>query len=88
MREINPIGLRVPPEVGALVRRAATENGRSLNSQLLVYVQQGLRLDGFTIPRPKKQRPTGGNRQGVSVVKTQLPEGNPHGEVYTYHGKS
>lgn len=57
MREINPVGLRMPPEVGQLVRRAAIECKRSLNSQLLHYVQQGLRLDGYTIPKPKKTTP-------------------------------
>lgn len=54
MREIHPIGFRAPPEIRALLKAAAASAGRSLNAQMLVYMQQGLRLDGFEVPRHEK----------------------------------
>lgn len=83
MNRPNPIGFRAPPEVRALLDRAAEHANRSMNSQLLFYLTQGLRLDGYKVPNPrKKQRPTGCNRQGVSVCS---PERSNQGET---HAKS
>lgn len=55
MREINPIGLRVPTGVREKLKEAATASNRSLNAQIVSYVLQGLRLDGFEIPRHEKE---------------------------------
>lgn len=35
IRDISPIGLRVPPELKTLIRQAASKNGRSMNSEIL-----------------------------------------------------
>lgn len=64
-RDINPVPVRFPPDLKVALRRAATQNERSLNRQVLQYVQQGLRIDGVVIRKraPKKNAPpavTGG----------------------------
>lgn len=66
MKQVSPFGFRAPPEVKTLLDRAAVGAGRSINNQLLRYCVQGLRLDGFNVPNPRKgKRPNGCNRQGV-----------------------
>lgn len=55
MREINPIGLRLPNGIRERLKIAAACSNRSLNSQILSYVLQGLRLDGFEVPRDQME---------------------------------
>lgn len=40
MRDINPFGLRMPPEVREWVKQQAAANRRSLNSELLVILEE------------------------------------------------
>jgi len=47
--------LRLPVGVRAAIQHAARNNGRSMNSQLIQYAMQGLRLDGFDVPRHEKE---------------------------------
>lgn len=35
IRDIAPIGLRVPPDIKERIRAAAKQNGRSMNSEIL-----------------------------------------------------
>jgi hypothetical protein len=39
IRDIAPIGLRVPPDLKARIRKAASENGRSMNSEILARLE-------------------------------------------------
>jgi len=39
-RDINPFGLRMPPEVREAAERSAHENGRSLNSEIVYQLRR------------------------------------------------
>lgn len=39
IRDINPIGLRLPAELKELIRAAAKNNGRSMNSEMIERLQ-------------------------------------------------
>jgi hypothetical protein len=50
--EQERVMLRLPAGVRDTLKRAAKSSKRSMNSQTVYYVSQGLRLDGFAVPRP------------------------------------
>lgn len=66
--EEERVVLRLPTGVRGAVQQAARNNGRSMNSQLVQYAMQGLRLDGFNVPRHEKEnaRAVGAARASVS----------------------
>lgn len=66
--EINPVGVRFPPELRDALRRAAQENSRSLNRQVVIYVTQGLRIEGFAI---KRARIRGNRAAEQGAINTQ-----------------
>lgn len=39
-RDINPFGLRMPPQLRASAERSAEQNGRSLNSEIVFQLQR------------------------------------------------
>lgn len=47
--------VRLPIGMRSVLKQAATKNGRSMNRQAIQYISQGLRLDGFEIPRHQKE---------------------------------
>lgn len=53
--EDERVVLRLPVGVRGAIQQAARNNGRSMNSQLVQYAMQGLRLDGFDVPRHEKE---------------------------------
>lgn len=60
--------LRLPRGVRGVVQTAAKQDGRSMNGQIVRYVLQGLRLDGFDLSRDPKEnaRAVGAARASVS----------------------
>ena len=42
-RAINPFGLRMPPELKGLVSEEAKKNRRSLNAELNVLIEEGMK---------------------------------------------
>lgn len=44
-RDINPFGLRMPPDLRAKLEESARVNGRSLNSEILARLGESIELD-------------------------------------------
>lgn len=55
--ELNPVRVRLQPELRVALRRAAQSMGRSVNSLTVELLTQGLRLRGITIRRAKGNAP-------------------------------
>ena len=55
-RDINPFGLRMPPELREAAEKSAGENGRSLNSEIVFQLRRLYFGDKITAPqrRPNK----------------------------------
>lgn len=49
---IVPFGLRLQPELKERIERAATENGRSLNSEIALRIEQSFDPQGAALPIP------------------------------------
>lgn len=45
MREINPFAVRMPPELRERVEQPAKQARRSLNSELVIRIEQSFELD-------------------------------------------
>lgn len=57
LEEINPIRVRMQPELRGALRKAAESMGRSVNSLTVEILTQGLRMRGYSI-RKKRSSPT------------------------------
>lgn len=51
IRNITPFGFRAWPGVKEQLKKAASDNRRSMNHQINEYVVRGLRMDGYEVPR-------------------------------------
>jgi hypothetical protein len=49
-REINPFGLRMPPELRKRIERSAKSNRRSVNSELVLRLQDSIEKDPMFVP--------------------------------------
>ena len=45
-RDVNPFGLRMPPEVKEELEKLAEQNRRSLNAEIVVRLEQSIRQEG------------------------------------------
>jgi hypothetical protein len=52
IKDIAPMGLRMPPELKAQIRKVAKENGRSMNSEILARLASSFdpRVDLSRVP--------------------------------------
>ena len=46
VKDINPFGVRMPPEVKAELDKLAEQNRRSLNAEIVVRLEQSIRQEG------------------------------------------
>jgi hypothetical protein len=46
VKDINPFGVRMPPEVKAELEKLAEQNRRSLNAEIVVRLEQSIRQEG------------------------------------------
>lgn len=49
-RSIPPTGIRFPEHLKEIIKRAAKEEGRSLNSEVIKRIERSLKEDGFIKP--------------------------------------
>ena len=47
-RDVNPFGLRLPPELKEELERLAEQNRRSLNAELIVRLEESVQRGGQT----------------------------------------
>jgi hypothetical protein len=47
-RDVNPFGLRLPPELKEELERLAEQNRRSLNAELIVRLEESVKREGQT----------------------------------------
>lgn len=47
-RDVNPFGLRLPPELKEELERLAEQNRRSLNAELIVRLEESVQREGQT----------------------------------------
>ncbi|MBI4190528.1 MAG: Arc family DNA-binding protein [Betaproteobacteria bacterium] len=86
-REINPFGLRMPPELRELLKREARLNGRSLNAELVARLRTGSDPPDANDPPPRGMRlrttavqprngwvPTDAERAMLTVFRKLPPE--------------
>lgn len=46
-RSIQPTGIRFPDSLKEILKRAAKEEGRSVNSEVIKRIERSLKEDGF-----------------------------------------
>jgi predicted HicB family RNase H-like nuclease len=46
-RNIPPTGIRFPESLKEIIKKAAKEEGRSLNSEVIKRIERSLKEDGF-----------------------------------------
>lgn len=87
-RDINPFGLRMPPELRQKVEDAAKQSGRSLNAEIVERLE-----DSFLAPPPKGMRDAKERRKLELVaeyvdwcrIKDRLPEKSFHAFAEAYN---
>ncbi|MEP9272384.1 Arc family DNA-binding protein [Enterobacter hormaechei] len=47
VRDIPPTGIRFPEQLKEIIKKAAKEEGRSLNSEVIKRIERSLKEDGF-----------------------------------------
>lgn len=47
VKDIAPTGVRLPPELKEILKLAAKQEGRSLNSELIKRLERSLKEDGL-----------------------------------------
>lgn len=47
VRSIPPTGIRFPDHLKEIIKRAAKEEGRSLNNEVIKRIERSLKEDGF-----------------------------------------
>lgn len=47
VRNIPPTGIRFPESLKEIIKKAAKEEGRSLNSEVIKRIERSLKEDGF-----------------------------------------
>lgn len=52
MRNINPFGLRMQPELRAKLEEAARASGRSLNAEITHHLEQAMEVAGTSYATP------------------------------------
>ena len=65
-RDVNPFGLRMPPEVKEELEKLAEQNRRSLNAEIIYQLQAGMRIT------PPHATPEQVREIVTDVVKTEL----------------
>lgn len=56
-REINPFGLRMPPELRKLIEKSARLNHRSMNAELVMRLQSSVEQDPVFFPEVSEDGP-------------------------------
>lgn len=69
MREIAPFGFRMPPDVRNWVAQQATHNKRSLNSELLVCLEEVRKMREAETVKPQR-----GSDARASIEQTTIAE--------------